>query len=54
MWMRTIDGWYVHELRGVCYVSFVQEKGQGKCRHIPKRYNRPLGRFSFFYDRFKT
>jgi len=25
MWIRTKDGWYIHELRGVSYVSWVIE-----------------------------
>ena len=37
MWLRTKDKqWYVHELRGVCYISWVSAKDKANAAVFPK------------------
>ena len=37
MWIGSLDGeWYVHEIRGVCFVSFVPMKDKGHALVFPK------------------
>jgi hypothetical protein len=37
MWLRTIDAkWYIHELRGACYVSWVSAKDKANSAIFPK------------------
>ena len=38
MWIRTKTKptWYIHELRGVCYVSWVSLMDKGHASYFPK------------------
>lgn len=37
MWLRTIDGkWYVHELRGVVYVSWISYRNRSHALTFPE------------------
>ena len=36
MWIKTKDGWYLHEVRGVCFVSWVSEKDKANATVFPK------------------
>ena len=37
MWLMTKDGkWYVHELRGVMYISWVSQKDKAHALIFPK------------------
>ena len=38
MWIRTIEGgWYVHEVRGAVYLSWVSEKDREKAAQFPAK-----------------
>lgn len=34
-YLKTIEGWYVHEIRGACYVSWVSEKDKDEALKFP-------------------
>lgn len=38
MWIRTktVPAWYVHEIRGVCYVSWVSSIDKGQAAVFPE------------------
>ena len=36
MWLRTVDGWYVHELRGVCFITWVSVEDKAHAGIFPE------------------
>lgn len=36
MWIRTLDGWYVCEIRGVVFVTWVSEKDKAHAAQFPE------------------
>ncbi|GAG90803.1 unnamed protein product [marine sediment metagenome] len=40
MWIRTktVPAWYIHEIRGVCYVSWVSSIDKGQAAVFPEEY----------------
>jgi len=37
MWIRTEDGWYVHELRGACFVTWVTAADKANAAYFPEK-----------------
>jgi len=35
VWLKTKTGWYVHEIRGVCFLSFVAAKDRSQAARFP-------------------
>lgn len=35
MWIRTKDGWYIHEVRGVCFFTWVSEAEREHAARFP-------------------
>lgn len=48
MWIRTKDGWYVHEIRGACFISWVSSADKTSAGVFPT--NRIVEFLTFLSD----